>query len=420
METTTTFNDLYTHLVRSAARGNNMHSALKKIRRQDFDAHQVDCLLHPHDYAPVWQIGKCDCAQEGQPPCVASCIFRAISKDEGGKVIIDKDLCAGCSACIDSCKAGKLTASRDILPTLDAVKNAKGPVYALIAPAFIGQFSPAITPGMLRSAFKKIGFAGMVEVALFADILTLKEALEFDRNILTSEDYMITSCCCPIWIAMIRKVYDQFIPHVPGSVSPMVACGRSIKLLEPDAVTVFIGPCIAKKAEAREADIADAVDFVLTFEEVRDLFDAFEIELSQMESDPREHSSKAGRIYARTGGVSEAIQNTVDLLNPNRAITVKAQQADGIPACRAMLTALKAGTITANFLEGMGCEGGCVGGPKAILSREEGRDNVNEYAALANHLTPIDNPYVLELLGRLGLSSVERLLEETELFTRHF
>ena len=80
----------------------------------------------------------------------------------------------------------------------------------------------------------------MVEVALFADILTLKEALEFDRTIQKKEDFLLTSCCCPIWIAMIRRVYDQLVTHVPGSVSPMVACGRSIKVLDPDAVTVFI------------------------------------------------------------------------------------------------------------------------------------------------------------------------------------
>ncbi len=281
----TTFHDLYTRLVKAAAE--NDGEELRQIRRHHFDAHQVDCLLHPHRYAPVWQTGSCDCDGEDEPDCMASCIFRALTKDESGKVIIDRDLCVGCAACIDSCKAGKLTESRDILPVLDALRHTRGPVYAMIAPAFIGQFSPAVTPGMLRSAFKRIGFTGMMEVALFADILTLKEALEFDRKIKSDRDFMLTSCCCPIWIAMIRKVYSRLLPHVPGSVSPMVACGRCIKYLEPDALTVFIGPCIAKKSEARERDIADAVDFVLTFQEVRDLFEAFELNLSEMEDDPR-------------------------------------------------------------------------------------------------------------------------------------
>lgn len=105
------------------------------------------------------------------------------------------------------------------------------------------------------------------------DILTLKEALEFDKNIVNEKDYQLTSCCCPMWIAMIRKVYKELMPHVPGSVSPMVACGRSIKTLYPNSITVFIGPCIAKKAEAREKDIADSTDHVLTFREIQDIFE---------------------------------------------------------------------------------------------------------------------------------------------------
>ena len=113
--------------------------------------------------------------------------------------------------------------------------------------AFLGQFSKEVTPGKLRTAFKQLGFDGMLEVALFADILTLKEALEFDKNILTDTDFQLTSCCCPLWIAMIRKVYNELMPHVPGSVSPMVAAGRTVKHIHHEATTVFIGPCIAKR-----------------------------------------------------------------------------------------------------------------------------------------------------------------------------
>ena len=92
-----------------------------------------------------------------------------------------------------------------------------------------------------------MGFQGLIEVAVFADILTLKEALEFDANIKKEQDYQLTSCCCPVWIAMIRKVYQELMPHVPGAVSPMVAAGRVVKKLHPEALTVFVGPCMAKK-----------------------------------------------------------------------------------------------------------------------------------------------------------------------------
>ena len=260
----------------------------------------------------------------------------------------------------------------------------------------------------------------MIEVALFADILTLKEALEFDHNILNESDYQLTSCCCPMWIAMIRKIYHELMPHVPGSVSPMVACGRTIKTLHPDAVTVFIGPCLAKKAEAREQDVVGAVDYVLTFEEVRDMFLSLGINPADMEESYKDHSSRAGRIYARSGGVSEAVKETVERLNPQRKITVHTQHADGVPACKAMIGSILAGEAKANFYEGMGCVGGCVGGPKAIIDREDGKKHVDEYGTGATYKTPIDNPYVVELLKRLGFETVESLLKESDIFTRHF
>lgn len=413
------FVDLYNRLTRAAVE-NRTEEELKAVRELDFDKHQLECLLHPEKYAPVWRIGDCCCSDETRAACGGICLFDALEKDEKGNVAVNKDLCVGCGDCIENCKAKKLVDSKDILPALAAAHEQKGPVYAMIAPAFIGQFSANVTPGKLRSAFKQLGFAGMVEVALFADILTLKEALEFDRSILTEEDFQLTSCCCPMWIAMIRRVYNQFIPHVPGAVSPMVACGRTIKQLEPNAVTVFVGPCLAKKAEAREPDVKDSTDFVLTFQEVRDIFDFAGINPAELEDDARDHSSRAGRIYAHTGGVSEAVESTVKRLNPNRPIAVRTQQANGVPACKEMLNALKEGKITANFLEGMGCVGGCVGGPKAILNRDEGRENVSQYGNQAVYKTPIDNPYVIELLHRLGFDSVESLLDESDIFTRKF
>lgn len=408
------FDELYHHLTREAARGN-----VPSGTGIECDPKHLDCLFHPERYAPVLHIGECGC-DSTEPKCTAACLFHAISRREDGTIEIDAEKCAGCSACIEACERGNLTASRDTLPTLAAMKEAKGPVYALVAPAFHGQFREGVTPGMLRNALKAIGFDGMIEVALFADILTLKEALEFDHNIQNAGDFQLTSCCCPVWIAMLRKVYQELMPHVPGAVSPMVAAGRTVKVLQPDALTVFIGPCMAKKAEAREADIADAVDFVLTFQEVRDIFEAAGVRVEEMKDSERDHSSRAGRIYARTGGVSEAVRTTVERLHPGREIAVRTQQADGVPACRAMIDAIRAGETNANFFEGMGCIGGCVGGPKAILSREEGTDNVNRYGDEASYATPLDNPYVPELLKLLGFDTVERFLEESELFIRKF
>ena len=224
----------------------------------------------------------------------------------------------------------------------------------------------------------------------------------------------------PMWIAMIRRIYHQLIPHVPAAVSPMIACARTIKTLYPEAKTVFIGPCIAKKSEAKEPDLAGDVDYVLTFQEVRDIFDFARIDPAQLPEDERDHSSRAGRIYARAGGVSEAVTETVRRLYPHRAIAVRAQKADGVPACKKMINDLLEEKTDANFFEGMGCIGGCVGGPKALIDREAGRENVNQYGDQATYPTPIDNPYVIELLQRLGFDTVEALLEKSDIFTRRF
>ena len=427
-----TFNELYMKTLKSTLENieennlendaeNNSDISLEQIINPDasYDTHHLDCLLNPQKHPIVINTGKCDCSVEQQKECISRCPFDAMSITKDG-VLIDPDLCMGCSECIHGCASEKLTASTDIIPALKAIRSSKGLVYAIIAPAFLGQFSKDVTPGKIRTALKQVGFDGMIEVALFADILTLKEALEFDKNINEETDYQLTSCCCPMWIAMIKKVYNQLMPHVPGSVSPMIACARVVKILHPDALVVFIGPCLAKKAEAREKDLVGDVDYVLTFMEVQNIFDALGIVPNEMEESEKEHSSKAGRIYARAGGVSEAVESTLKAISSNRKIKIRTMQADGVIACKAMINDLMAGKTNANFYEGMGCKGGCVGGPKAIIGVEAGTKKVNAYGEEAEYKNPVENPYVIELLDMIGLKTVESLLEETDIFTRHF
>jgi len=411
-----TFEELYYEVLVRTLKDKDM-GFLEKL--EQYDTHQLDCLLHPEKHPLVWTTGPCSCGED-DPACIRVCPFHAMHPGESGNVEIDEENCTGCELCIQECRAKNLTASRDVIPALQSIRAKKGLVYALVAPAFLGQYTNDVTPGKLRNALKEAGFDGMIEVALLADILTLKEALEFDEKIKTETDYQLTSCCCPVWIAMIRKIYKDLVPHVPPAVSPMIAAGRMVKLLHPDAVTVFIGPCLAKKAEAKEKDVAGAVDFVLTFQEVGDIFKILEIDPAKMAESEKDHSSRAGRIYAYAGGVSEAVEATLKRINPDRTVAIRTQAASGVPACKAMIEEIKAGNIRANFFEGMGCVGGCVGGPKALIPREEGKVHVEEYGRDAPYPTPIDNPYVIELLHRLGLETVESLLEKSDIFTRTF
>lgn len=406
-----TFHELYLEILKQEAK-EGRHLV------EDYDPYHMDCLLHPEKYAPVVHTEHCEeCAYERA--CMTSCVFDAI-EEKDGEIQIHPEKCVGCGVCVDACQLKRLAENKDVFPVLRAVREQKADVYALIAPAFTGQFGEKATPGRLRSAFKSIGFKGMVEVAVFADILTLKEALEFDTHVVKDSDFQLTSCCCPVWISMIRNIYKDLVPHVPGAVSPMIAAGRVVKKIHPGAVTVFIGPCMAKKKEAREPDIADAIDYVLTFQEVKDIFDAADIKPEELTEDGKEHSSRAGRIYARTGGVSEAVRKTVEQLHPNREIFVRAEQADGVPACRELIERVRKGETTANFFEGMACSGGCVGGPKAILKKELGKEAVDHYGDEAVYRTPLENPYVMELLARLGFGSVEEFLEKSDILTRDF
>ena len=406
-----TFQELYEDLLRQKV-------SVEEPLPREYDPKHLDCLLHPEEYAPVISTDTCtDCFERA---CQKSCIFDAIETGKEGELFINPSRCEGCAACIDACKSNHLAASKDVLPAMRAVRNASGPVYLMIAPAFSGQFRGHVTAGKLRSACKALGFTGMVEVALFADILTLKEALEFERQVREPGDFQLTSCCCPVWIAMIRKRYHELLPHVPGAVSPMVACGRFLKRIHPDAVTIFAGPCLAKKKEAKEPDIADAVDYVLTFQEMQDIFDAAEISLEELPEEEKEHASKAGRLYARTGGVSQAVEEMVRQLSPDGKINVRCEQANGTKECMEMMRRIQNKETDANFFEGMGCVGGCVGGPKAIIDSEKGKRYVDEYAKKSIYQTPLENPYVRKLLEELGFETVEELLEDNTLLTREF
>ena len=408
-----TLDELYHQMLRQAADG--------KPVDVDGDPKLIDCLAHPDDHPLIWRVKPCVCPPDEKRPCQEACSWGAIKPSPDGKgMIIDDAECVGCQACVDACKLESLKTSKDIIPVVQELHDYDGPVYALVAPAISGQFGPNVTMGKMRTALKHLGFTGMLEVAVFADILTMKEALEFDKNVHTEEQFQLTSCCCPMWIAMIKKLYHQLLPNVPGSVSPMIAGGRTVKALHPNAKTVFIGPCLAKKAERKEPDIAGAIDYVLTYQELRDLFSVTNLDLEKMEEENVPHASSSGIGYACAGGVADAVAMTVAQLDPDRKVPIKTRKADGVPGCKAMINDILAGNSDGNFFEGMGCIGGCVGGPRAIIKKEEGKACVQAYGQEAQSRTPVENPYVIELLKHLGFATVEEFLEKSDLFDRHF
>lgn len=376
------------------------------------EQHQLDCLLRPDEYPLVWKLKDCDCTDGS---CVSACTFAALELKDG-QAVLNPDKCTGCAKCIEACKNNHLTFSHDSVKALELLKDDSAPVFALTAPAFVGQFGSDATPSRIRTALKQIGFAGMIEVAAFADILTLKEALEFCHNMEHPGGFQLTSCCCPVWIKLIRNDFDKIAGHLPAAVSPMIACGRIVKKLHRGCRTIFIGPCLAKKAEAKEPELSGAIDCVLTFEELKYMFEVFQTDFSTIEEETKEHSAAAGRLYARTGGVSQAVADCVANIAPD--CHLEPVCANGVASCKALLEEILCGTASGNFFEGMACDGGCVGGPRGNIPVDKATELVNEYAAAAPYQTPAENPYVIDLIHRLGFYTIEEFLKSSDILTR--
>lgn len=376
------------------------------------DPHDDDMVLHEHDEEALMGMGSepvvvanpaaCQSCKDGDRSCEKACPLGAISHDETGHLKIDYSLCVGDGHCVDACDLGALSQKSQFVPLIDILRQRSHPVYASVAPAFAGQFGPNVTPGKLRSALLKLGFTEMVETALYADLITVKEAFEYDHHVQSDTDFLLTSCCCPVWIKLIETRFPELMGNISPAVSPMVASGRVIKALQPEAKVVFIGPCVAKKSEAQLPDLKGAIDFVLTFQELETIFQAAEVNIEEQPDEENAQSSWAGRVYGRTGGVSGAVGRTLAKMIPGRAEKFIPFRVDGIPDCQKALEQLKNGQIKANFIEGMACKGGCVGGPGRIISPEEGTAHVNNYGDASHSPTPVENPHVYGILARLG------------------
>ncbi|WP_291637474.1 [Fe-Fe] hydrogenase large subunit C-terminal domain-containing protein [Clostridium sp.] len=383
-------------------------------------------LSYETNHKIVSKIKYCsmDCADNsGKTHCQASCSFDAILIDnKSNTTYIDNDKCTDCGFCVDACPTGALMDKIEFIPLLNLLKgNSK--VIAAVAPAITGQFGENANIDNLRTAFKKIGFTDMVEVAFFADMLTLKEAIEFDEHVKTNEDLMITSCCCPMWVGMVKKVYYNLVKYVSPSISPMIAAGRILKKLNPTCKVVFIGPCIAKKGEAKEKDLLGDIDYVLTFSELKDIFDTLNINPEKLKQDvSTDYASRGGRLYARTGGVSIAIGEVIERLFPEKYNLLTAIQGNGVKECKELLTKAQNGAINANFIEGMGCVGGCVGGPRSLIDANSGKRRVDEFAESSKFKIAVDSDCMNEVLSRIGIDTAEDFKDKnkTKIFQREF
>lgn len=329
-------------------------------------------------------------------PCKRACSAKALSFDENKKAVIDNEKCIQCGSCVYQCPFGAIVDKSFVFPVVNLLEKSKAEkdchVYAIIAPAISSQFTYARI-GQVVTGIKKLGFHDVVEVALGADMVAIQETEELAHNL--KEKKVMTSSCCPAFVTYIKKNYPELLPHVSSTVSPMIAISKLIKNIDNKAKVVFIGPCTAKKAEIAEKDIKGITDYVITFEELHAMLDAYDINIEECDDSPLNNASFYGRIFARTGGLTEAIENLIQ--SKNLHVDFKPLSCDGLQECDKALKLLQLDKLASNFIEGMACTGGCIGGAASLCHGKKDKNEVDKYGKLALEKQSSDSLRVFEL-----------------------
>lgn len=318
-------------------------------------------------------------------PCKFSCPVGAITYNEQGISVIDENKCINCGQCIHACPFGAIGSKTFIVPVIEALKSDKK-VYAMMAPATEGQFGEEITMQSFREALKKVGFDDVIEVGLGGDMTTKYEAQEWAEAYKKGEKK--TTSCCPAFVNMINKHFPELKDMISTTVSPMCMISRMIKAKEPDAYTVFIGPCIGKKSEVADQKIEGNADAVLTYSELRAILKAKNVTLEACDNDYQE-SSKFGKRFASSGGVTQAVLEF--LRETEECMDAKVCIANGAAECKKALLLLKAGRLPEDFIEGMACEGGCVSGPSGFEKAQNCKKSREALIESADDRTIMEN-----------------------------
>ncbi|MCI8786698.1 MAG: 4Fe-4S binding protein [Eubacterium sp.] len=318
-------------------------------------------------------------------PCKFNCPVNAITQDERGISVIDEKKCIRCGLCIHKCPFGAIGSKTHIVDVIEALKSDKL-VYAILAPSTEGQFGTDITMRSWRNAMRLVGFTNFIEAGLGGDLTTQAEGDEWFEAF--QEGKKKTTSCCPGFVNMIRKHYPELEEYISTAVSPMCGLSRLIKAKHPGAIVVFIGPCIAKKSEATEHNIEGNADYVLTYSEIRAIMKAKGVELQPSENDYQE-SSTYGKRFGNSGGVTSAVLQYMK--EKDYDCDPKVCKANGAAECKKALLLLKAGKLPEDFIEGMACVGGCVGGPSAFKDQMVSRKDRDALIGKADGRDIIEN-----------------------------
>ena len=296
--------------------------------------------------------------------CVRKCPAKAIKVEDGqAKVVAER--CIACGSCIKVCRQ-EAKAIRDSTGTVKDLFWNSPEIIACLAPSFPAAF-PQASPGQIITAVRNLGFTGVMEVAFGADLV----AKAHGRWTKRFADKPYISSPCPALILYIKKYFPPLVDHLVPIVSPMVAMGRVIKRnIRPEAKVVFIGPCIAKKEEIEDPEVAGDVDAVLTFVELDRMFQEAGLIPEKLAESPIDGPlPRMGRIFPVPGGLLRSASMKEDVCQNRILVT------EGKEACTQILNEILEGSVEAKFLDLLFCEG-CINGPGfpnelSVFSRKE-------------------------------------------------
>ncbi len=291
--------------------------------------------------------------------CVRSCPTKAIEVHEGQADIIDR-LCISCGYCVDMCSQN----AKRIQSSIPAVQKLlhdqdDRPIFAIIAPSFPAAFLD-VEPGCIAGALRTVGFDGVYETAFGADLVSYEYYQRFKHVLDAGATDFLISSPCPAVVSYVEKLHPELVDNLAPVLSPMETMGKVLReTVDADCRIVFIGPCVAKKEEARRTNI---IDEVMTFNELLDLFKAEEVDYSACpaeEFDPPR--ANLGRLYPISGGLLKAASIDSDpLASPVYTIEGHERVSELL---KVLSGHVRSGTPPSNRLfDVLFCEG-CIAGP---------------------------------------------------------
>lgn len=280
--------------------------------------------------------------------CVRECPAKAIRVIDGQAQVI-YDRCIACGHCVKVCSQDAKQIYTEIDITKEILLN--GNVTAIVAPSFAASFPDEYRK--VPAALRKLGFDKVIETAFGADLI----ANEYMKEIHNDNGKTIISSACPAVVSFIQKYYVDLVPNLAKVVSPMIALGRYLKKESEDVKIIFIGPCVAKKNEAEDENVAGVIDAVLTFTELKEMLEEQNIIVNECEeSDFDGPHAMMGKAYPLAGGLLKTTDVNDDILEKDIIVV------EGKKKVVEIIEEIANNHINAKFTDILFCEG-CISGP---------------------------------------------------------